>query len=90
MATKIEITFNSDGFKEILNSEGVRQLVEQVANAVKARADANITEDSEGFRVKVWQGSYGGGRWVGHVMTSDFASMKAESEDKALTKAVRG
>lgn len=89
MATRTQIQFISDGFKEILLSEGTMSLVQSAAETIRERANANISEDSEGFSAKVWQGSYGGGRWVGSVTTTDGASMRAESEDKALSKAVK-
>ena len=87
--SKAEIEFISEGFKEILNSKGVHDLLEQIANDIKSRADSNIGENSEGFKVTVMEGNYGGGRWVAHVQTTDHATMVAEAEHKALTKAVR-
>lgn len=85
--TKIE--FISAGFREILLSDGVKSLVESEATKIRDRANGNITEESEGYRVKVYQSGYGGGRWIGKVDTTDFASMAAESEYKALSKAVK-
>lgn len=89
MSQKIEIEFISAGFKEILNSDGVRALVQSETEKIAAKANANISGNSEGFSSRVWQGGYGGGRWVGSVSTTDFESMKAEAEDKALTRAVK-
>ena len=86
---QIEIEFNSEGFKEILNSDGVKAAVENAANDIKNKADANISGESEGFSVNAWKGGYGGGRWVASVTTTDFASMQAEADNKALTKAVK-
>lgn len=86
--SEMKIEFISDGFKAILNSEGVKAAVQAAADDIKERANANIDGNSEGFSSKVWTGGYGGGRWVGSVTTTDFASMVAESEDKALSKAV--
>lgn len=83
------IEFNSDGFRQILLSDGVKSAVQDAAESIKSRADANIPEESVGFSATVWQGSYGGGRWVGSVTTTDGASMRAESEYKALTGAVK-
>ena len=39
--------------------------------------------------LEAWKGGYGGGRWVASVTTTDHNSMVAESEDKALSKAVK-
>ena len=89
MSQQVDVEFISAGFKEILESEGVHDFLEQKANEIKSRADANIGDDSEGFKVTVMKGGYGGGRWVAHVQTTDYATMVAESEHKALTKAVR-
>ena len=86
---QIEIEFISEGFKEILNSDGVRAAVENAANDIKNKADANISGESEGFSAHAWKGGYGGGRWVASVTTTDLASMQAEAENKALTKAVK-
>ena len=86
---EVKIEFNSEGFKEILMSDGMKQCVESVAKDIKNRADANIGEESDGYSAKAWQGSYGGGRWVASVTTTDRASILAESEQKALSKAVK-
>lgn len=87
--SEIKIEFISDGFRQILESAGVKAAVESAANDIKNKADANITEESAGFSVNTWKGSYGGGRWVASVTTTDRASIVAESENKALTKAVK-
>ena len=85
------IEFNKDGFRQILMSGETKALIESQVDAIKARADAELNgTDSKGFNAKVVQGSYGGGRWLGFVGTSDLATMIAESENKALTKAVHG
>lgn len=85
------VEFNHDGFRQLLNSEEVKDMVEGHVNAIKARADANLNgAESKGFNAKVEKSNYAGGRWIGFVGTSDLATMIAESEDKALTKAVHG
>ncbi len=89
MATQVKIEFNSAGFREILLSDGVRSAVESATNAIQARANASISGGSEGFSAQVRVGGYGGGRWIGHVTTTDYASMVAASEDQALVKAVK-
>ena len=88
MATQIKIEFISDGFKQILNSPGVQAAVLAEAEKIAAKANANITGESSGFEAHAWQGNYGGGRWIASASTTDYASMRAESEDKALTRAV--
>ena len=89
MAKQIKIEFVSDGFKEILNSDGVKGVVDKAAQDIKSRADASIHGESSGFAAYTYKGGFGGGRWVGIVSTTDVASMVAESEEKALTKAVK-
>lgn len=89
MGKQIRIKFNSDGFKQILKSDGVKSLVTDETKTIADRANGNIEGDSEGFSTDVIYGGYGGGRWVGFVSTTDLASMQAESENKALSKAVR-
>lgn len=90
MSKQMTIKFKSEGFREILNGGGVQGAVAAAASDIQARANANLHEDSEGFSSHVWQGGYGGGRWIGSVNTTDHASMVAEAEDKALSRAVRG
>lgn len=82
------IVFKSEGFRQILLSEGVKNLVTDTAEDIKNRADGNNTRGGEGFRSSVEVGGYGGGRWVGFVSTTDNKSKAAESEDKALTRAI--
>ena len=88
MASETRLVFNSDGFRELLLSEGVKELVSTAAEEIQNKADANNTRGGEGFRSTVQVGGYGGGRWIGFVSTTDKASEIAESEDKALTRAI--
>lgn len=87
---QMKIEFKSKGFRAILNGGGVRGAVVAAAADIQERANANLHEDSEGFSLHVWRGGYGGGRWIGSVNTTDHASMVAETEDKALSRAVTG
>ena len=90
MTTQTTLQFISDGFKAILESSGVQSLVQSVGETIKNSANANAgLEDSDGFSCNVWMGNYGGGRWVASVTTTDKKSMKAEAEDKALSRAIR-
>ena len=89
MSTRVEIEFISDGFRQILMSDGVRSAVDAAASDIQARANAGLHEDSVGFSKQVRIGDYGGGRWIGHVSTTDLATMVAEAEDKVLTRAVK-
>lgn len=87
MGSQMHIQFISAGFREILMSGGVQSAVSAEAERIKSAANANGSTD--GFQAHVWQGNYGGGRWIGSVNTTDYDSMKAEAESKALTRAVR-
>ena len=90
MATQIRLEFNDDGFRRLLQSDEVHDMVEGHVNAIKQRADANIAGESEGYNARVEQAKNAtyGGRWIGIVGTSDYESIVAESENGALTKAV--
>lgn len=88
MATETRIVFKSEGFRQILLSDGCRDLVQSTAEDIKNKADANNTRGGEGFEASTMVGGFGGGRWVGFVSTTDRQSKIAEAEDKALTRAV--
>ena len=83
----MRIEFNSDGFAALLKSSEVQDLIRGHTDAVKQRADAYVTGETEGFRADT---KLMISRWVGLIGTSDRATMIAESEQKALTKAVSG
>lgn len=86
MSTRIE--FISEGFRQILLSEGCHEVVKQTTDEIVERANANNTRGGEGFRASTEVGGYGGGRWIGFVSTTDKNAKIAEAEDKALTRAV--
>lgn len=88
MGKQIKIKFISSGFKEILCSGEVHDLVSQAAEQIQSRANANNTRGGDGFSADTWMGGYGGGRWVATVSAMDRAARIAESEDKALSRAV--
>ena len=79
----IRIEFISEGFREILNSEGCHDLVQQTAEGIAERANANAGLTTfEATSVKA------GTRWIAFASTTDKDSLIAESEDKALTGAI--
>lgn len=88
MGQQIKIKFISSGFKEILCSGEVHDLVSQAAEQIQSRANANNTRGGDGFSADTWMGNYGGGRWVSTVSAMDRQARIAESEDKALSRAV--
>lgn len=89
MGQQLKIKFISSGFKEILCSGEVNEMVTQAAEQIQSRANANNTRGGDGFSANTWMGGYGGGRWVASVTTTDRQSMIAEAEDKALSRAVK-
>lgn len=84
----IRLVFNSDGFRQILQSDGVHDLVQQTAEEIAEKANANNTRGGQGFEARTQMGGYGGGRYIGFVTTADNKAKIAESEDKALTRAL--
>jgi hypothetical protein len=86
MSTRI--VFNSDGFRQVLLSEGCHELVETVTQEISDKANANNDRGGSGFNASVEVGGYGGGRWIGFVTATDKKAAAAQSEDQALTRAL--
>lgn len=86
MAEQVRLKWNPDGFRQILLSQGCHNVVQQTADNICDKANANYGGD--GFQTSTMVGGYGGGRWIGFVSSSDKASKIAESEDKALSRAL--
>lgn len=91
MAKKVEIQFFSEGFEQILTSDGTMSAVKSAAESIRARANENNTHGGKGFYSGTRIGrAYGSQRALGFVYTSDKKSAIAEAEDKALSEAVIG
>lgn len=92
---KIDIKFNSEGFRQILVGDGVKSLIEDTTKGIAERANANLADPkSEGYRAEVFQGAmvskYGhGGRWIGYVIANDRRASADEAENKSLSRAVK-
>lgn len=84
----IRLQFISNGFKQILLSDGCQKVVESTTAEICEKANANNNRGGEGFRATTQVGGYGGGRWIGFVTASDKKASIAQSEDQALTRAV--
>lgn len=84
----VRIVFNSEGFREILTSDGCHELVQSVTDEIAEKANANNDRGGNGFRSSTEVGGYGGGRWVGFVTATDNKAAAAQSEDQALTRAL--
>lgn len=81
--TKIRIELNRDGFKELLNSSEVTDLVKEHAEKIADRC-------GDGYESKTYRGSYGGGRVLATVRPVTLDALKDEAENKTLEKAVHG
>ena len=77
------ITFISKGFRDVLFSDGVKDIVTECAERIQKKAGAD-------FEAETWRGGYGGGRWVATVRATNSEGMRAEAEQKVLSKAVMG
>jgi len=79
----MRLVFNSDGFRELLNSPEVEQLVLEHAQEIANRAnEASGLDSFAAHSVKA------GTRYIAFAGTTDEASAQAESEDKVLSQAV--
>ena len=89
MANKVEIQFFSQGFEQILTSDGTMSAVRSATNGIYERANAANTRGGSGFHSGTRIGrAYGSMRALGFVYTTDKKSQTAEAEDKALSGAV--
>lgn len=92
--SEIQIKFNSEGFRQILLSDGVKQVVQDATDRIAANANANLMDsNSEGYEGDVLESprmsGYGnGGRWVGFVRSVDARAAADEAENKSLSRAV--
>ena len=86
-----EIEFFSEGFEQILTSDGTMSAVKSAAEAIRERANANNDRGGAGFYSGTRIGrAYGSQRALGFVYTADKKAAEAEAEEKALSKAVMG
>lgn len=84
MSTKIRVEFLSDGFQQVLNQPGVKDLLDREARGIASRA-------GDGFKASSGHGNYGGSpRPIAVVGSSDYEGRRAEAEDQALSKALWG
>ena len=80
MATKIRIEFISEGFREVLMSDGCSSFVNDIGSQVAQRA-------GDGFIYRPSYLGYGGGRMGGYVVADTYEAMVAEATDKVLSRA---
>ena len=77
------IVFNSDGFKQLLNSSEVEALVLSEAQKIADAASEGL--EGEGFKA---HSRKAGTRYIAFAGTTDEESIRAEAENKALSRAV--
>jgi hypothetical protein len=89
------IVFNSEGFRQILLSDGCHELVQKTTEEIRDKAAQNYAAVSPngvdadaGISANTQVGGYGGGRWIGFVSTADQYAAAAETEDKIMTRAL--
>ena len=85
MANFTRIEFISDGFKQILQSEGTHQVVSEIADNIAA--EANSIGNCDGFESNTLLGGRAQ-RYIGFAYAGNEEAMKAEAENQALTRAV--
>lgn len=91
MAQRMTIEFISAGFEALLCDEGTMALVREQTERIRENANANNSRGGSGFESATRLGkAYGSRRALGFVYTTDEKSRIAESEDKALSRAVSG
>lgn len=91
MAKQMEIQWVHEGFEAILCDPGVMSEVKAVTAKIAGRANANNRRGGYGFNSGTRLGhAFGSQRAMGFVYTTDRKSRVAESEDKALSRAVSG
>ena len=74
------IDFISDGFRQILASDGVGNLVAETAESI-------ANEAGEGFVATSFHGR-NDGRWLGYVRPTDKKSSVEASENQAMERAI--
>ncbi len=79
----VRLEFNSDGFRELLNSPEVEQLVLEQAQQIADRASAEV--EGEGYRA---HSRKAGTRYIAFAGTTDNESVVQEAENKVLSRAV--
>ena len=77
------IVFNSDGFKQLLNSSEVEALVLSEAQKIADAASEGL--EGEGFKA---HSKKAGTRYIAFAGTTDEESIRAEAENKTLSRAV--
>ena len=84
MADQVKMEFVDAGFRELLQSPGVRGEVERITYGIQERA-------GEGHYARVLLGrAYNADRWQGFVGCETYEAMKEQATMKNLSMAVQG
>jgi hypothetical protein len=78
---KLRVEMNSAGFRQILTSPEVQADLTRRGNAIATQAGEGVTVDS-------FIGGYGGGRAIVIIATDTPEAMRAEAENRTLTRAL--
>lgn len=85
---RVSIELDSSGFRELLLSDAVADLVEQKAEQVASAAERNSSIGAR-FVVKgPRQGGYGGGRMIAYVAADNGAALRSATDKNSLERAV--
>ena len=92
-----KIQFISEGFRDILQTAGTQQVVQEVTESIKQNCVANFaavsldgTDAESAFHTEIKQANSAAykGRFIGFVSTADPYAVLAETEDKIMTRAL--
>lgn len=87
---RVSLELDSDGFRELLTSQEVADLVEESAKQVAAAAEA-VSIPGSVFVVKgPKRGGYGGGRVIAYVAADNVKASRSIIYKHALEKAING
>lgn len=86
LSMSTRIVFESEGFRQILLSDGCKKLVQDTSEEICARANSQGNGE---FGTDLIVGGYGGGRWIGFVSSQDIEAAKAEAENQTLTRSIK-
>lgn len=86
--SKMQIKFISKGFRSILLSKGVKEIIAQQGEAIKTRAEG-LAGNGAVYNANTLYAKYGGGRWACWVQPGNTEAVIAEAEKKALSRAVK-
>ena len=81
MPTSIRMRWENKGFKQIIRSDSVHDLIESEADKVRNAA-------GDGYRSKVEFGTAYGGRWIGFVTADTYEAREDAVKNATLERAL--